>query len=193
MKKISLAWILSSIFFAGCVVNYRPVIDKNTLTEKGTTAIYADTVLFMVHDKIWTYEPSDLTDYYSAYYITVRNDGVENINIGREDFHLVDDEQNQSDAVSIEELLSHFAPNDEGYPDKFARSRIVPPFSENKVTNMEKRRNLQRYAFVFGDVLPKAKKSGFVFFPRQSSALKSYTLFFKDKSIKFQRVEKSIF
>ncbi|MBN2461345.1 MAG: hypothetical protein JXB60_07030 [Candidatus Cloacimonetes bacterium] len=179
--------LLISIVFTACSMRYVPLPSPGVEIVEEVAVISAEDVLLTVENRYWTKEPDNLSDYFSTFFISAKNLTKSSINITPEDINLLDQFGNQFDIVStdyVEKML---------LPDDFDL-RIVELVGEKEPALVdewrEAKQNLITYSFHFGTILPGAKKSGFIFYPRLASKNIKCSVIFRNQRINFIRNDK---
>lgn len=178
----------------GCAIQYLPlgepdaqIIDKAYFYRAQDTEIVAQ-------NKFWTKEPQNLNDYFTTFYVAVKNITAEKMEITKSDFALLDQDGNQYDPLDVEQIedmllhnqlenyiISEIESSDEdsliGYND---HRNVLEDWRRAK-------KNLLLESFNFGEIYPNAKRSGYLFFPKMKPANDQLTLIYRDKPFKFGR------
>lgn len=166
-------------------MRYLPVPSPNVTITDDYALVRQNGIVFAISDQYWTKEPQNLSDYFSTFYIMVRNVSNEKINVSAQDIYLVDENQKQYDIVLPENLYKLMDPDSEIQdPDRF-------PFTmDNQQEILQKRllvrRNLNVESYGFGEIIPGANKSGFIYFNRLPSKIKKLTIYYKNTPIPFE-------
>ena len=195
MKSLKIILLLLvSLIFISCTIKYLPVKEKGVIISEGYGIIKDDDFVFAAANEYWIKEPQNLTDYFTTFHISITNKTKEKMKITPLDISLLDAEENQFDTVDLEFIEKMLLPkqleylviqNIEENSDEF--HQLLEDQQNILEEWREAQRNLITYSFRFGEILPGAKKSGFIFFPKISSSNNSCHIFFNDITIKFIR------
>jgi hypothetical protein len=143
-----------------------------------------DDLVFTVENRSWTREPEELTDFFTSFYISVKNRHHEEITIVPDDIFLLDGKDNQFDVVSqdfIEQLLlPHELEFNQFSETGEDQTHLIDEWRKSK-------QNLITYSFHFGKILPGAVKSGFIFYPKLELKNKRCSIVFQNNKIEFIR------
>lgn len=180
--------VFSTIFLvislAGCTTNYAPQISERVKIVDNYAVIQNEEVLFAVAPQLWTKDPQEVSNYYTTLYLTVKNQTKETITVHPNEIKILDEERNQYDVQSVEKVSEIFLWNDPFF-DRFA------PFNDKFEKSLNDRTlaraNIYQDAFSFGDIMPGAKKSGYLFFNKLPTKNKQLTVIFDGEEIVFTR------
>ncbi|HCX73018.1 MAG TPA: hypothetical protein DHM37_04800 [Candidatus Cloacimonas sp.] len=182
IKKLLLLVLL--LFLVSCSIKYVPVKTENIKIQEDYAIWESEQLMFAAENKYWVEEPENITDYFTTFYIIVKNKTDQKIKINASDIGLLDEKGNQYDVVDtkyIEDLL---------LPREFEFDQITD-ISEDQPQLLEDwrdaKKNLILESFSFGVILPNAQKSGFIFFPKIHSKNNYCSIIFKDAVLKFIR------
>jgi len=196
MKRYIFSLLLFVLLFSACTIKYVPVqADGVTVTDDfGINRTKAYT--FAAANEYWNKEPQELTNYFTTFYISIQNRKRDNLKVEMSDFGLIDQNGNQYDIVTQDYIENLLAPRQIDYllinENKKEFIDTEEFFIEQKQVMEEWRtaqNNLITYSFHFGNILPGAKKSGYIFFPKLESENAECELRYNDKSIKFIRLD----
>ncbi|MDP8201747.1 MAG: hypothetical protein P9M11_06350 [Candidatus Tenebribacter burtonii] len=196
MKRYIFSLLLFVLLFSACTIKYVPVqADGVTVTDDfGINRTKAYT--FVAANEYWNKEPQELTNYFTTFYISIQNRKRDNLKVEMSDFGLIDQNGNQYDIVTQDYIENLLAPRQIDYllinENKKEFIDTEEFFIEQKQVMEEWRtaqNNLITYSFHFGNILPGAKKSGYIFFPKLESENAECELRYNDKSIKFIRLD----
>ncbi len=171
----------------GCAVIYYPAASEQVNIVDGFGVVKNDSLLLAVSYKFWVKEPQELTDYFSTFYITIRNRTDDRLTVLPDDISLLDEEGNQYDAVLPEEILNLLIPEEILF-DQF--NQFEEENSDIYENWREAKNNLLTDSFSYGAILPQAQKAGYVFFPRLKSSNQSCRFVYGDQIIEFIREKK---
>ena len=196
MKRSIFPILLLVLIFSACTIKYVPVqTDGVTITDDfGVNRTKAYT--FAAANEYWNKEPQELTNYFTTFYVSIQNRKRDDLEVEMSDFGLIDQNGNQFDVVTQDYIENLLAPRQIDYllinENEEELIDTEEFFNEQKQV-MEKWRiaqnNLITYSFHFGKILPGAKKSGFLFFPKLESENAECELRYNDRSIKFIRLD----
>ena len=189
--------LLVTAFFISCTVKYLPVKEKGIIISEGYGIMKNDDFVFAAANEYWVKEPQNLTDYFTTFHISIRNKSEEKMKITPMDISLLDEDENQFDTVDLEFIEKMLLPKQLEYlviqniEDDSDAFRTLLEDQKNILEEWrEAQRNLITYSFRFGEILPGAKKSGFIFFPKIFSSNNSCRIIFRDIGIQFTRGDK---
>jgi hypothetical protein len=177
--------LIALLLLSACAANYIPQPGDGIVVDKATAAVRSEGSLFTVSMRPWYRTPESLNDYYSSFYITLKNTGAVPLRIDPRDIVLVDETDRQYDVVSIdmvEDLLLGDDPN----------PLLLTPEQQDELNRKraDARKNLWQDSFAFGDVVPNAMKSGFVFFNRIPWDNQRCRILYRGLPIEFSRQKK---
>lgn len=168
------------LFLSGCAVK--------TWTVEGPSEA-SDGLKVKVGSDTWKYHPSDLHHHLIPIHIEVENLRDEPVSIRREEVYLVDDKGNQYNSLEPRDVAGvlrrsygvgfSFGLGYWSAPVGLWWSPYYSPSARDEVYP-----DILNKAFTFGQVQPKNRLSGFVYFPKVPEDTKSLTLYVK--SYKFQ-------
>ncbi len=181
-KIICLLFVLGML--SSCAIKYLPVSAEGVTIADDYGIIDRKDFVFAVANKYWVKEPQNLTDFFTTFYISYKNKTEKKIAIKPNDIGLLDSSGNQFDAVSIDYVLDLLVPKEITFENSFD----IP---ENQRQIWEDWRDAKNHlmadSFHFGSILPGAKKSGFVFFPKLRSENRTCKIIFQETGIEFVR------
>ena len=196
MKRFIFPLSLLVLIFSACTIKYVPVQTEGvTITDNfGVNRTKAYT--FAAANEYWNREPQELTNYFTTFYVSIQNRKRDDLQVEMSDFGLIDQNGNQYDVVTQVYIENLLAPRQIDYllVNENEKELIDTEdfFNEQKQVMEEWRTaqsNLITHAFHFGKILPGAKKSGFLFFPKLESGNAECELRYNDMSIKFIRLD----
>ena len=183
-KKYKLFSLIIMSIIISCTIKYIPVPSKMVSVTDNHAVIKMKNYIIITENKYWVKEPQNLTDYFTTFYITIINRTEDKIKIIPQDFSLLDENGNQFDIIDNEQIEKLLLPQE----IKFEPIINVTDKQQQLLENwINARKNLMSESFHFGSILPKARKSGFIFFTRLPSDNKKCDLIFKDNKINFIR------
>jgi hypothetical protein len=195
MKSFLIALIIAGALLAGgCATRYLPVDGGGAIVVQDAYLYQDEASELIAQNRSWVRDPQNLNDYFTTFYVTVKNRRSEKLSISRNDFALLDEEGNQSDPLSIEQLEDVLLHNELQYLvvkniEEQEEQKFVT--IENQVDTLEEwrraKRNLISESFTFGDIYPQAKRTGYLFFPKVNITNDELTLIYKSKQLKFVR------
>ncbi len=198
MKSLKIILLLLiTVFFISCTIKYLPFKEKGIIISEGYGIIKNDDFIFAAANEYWVKEPQNLTNYFTTFHISISNKTKEKMKITPMDITLLDEDENQFDTVDLEFIEKMLLPKQLEYlviKNIEDDSDIFRSLMEDQKNILEEwreaQRNLITYSFRFGETLPGAKKSGFIFFPKISSSNYSCQIIFRGISIQFTRGDK---
>lgn len=197
MNRYIFPLLLIVIIFSACSIKYVPLQTNDVAVADGFGILRANTFTFAAANEYWNKEPQELTNYFTTFYISIQNRKREELQVDTSDFGLIDQAGNQYDVVTYEYIENLISPRQIDYlmlnDDKNGLLDTEEFFNDQKQVMEEWRiaqNNLITYSFRFGNILPGAKKSGYIFFPKLESDNIECELRFNDMSIQFMRLDK---
>ncbi|MDP8268648.1 MAG: hypothetical protein P9L97_07975 [Candidatus Tenebribacter davisii] len=196
MKRLIFPLLLLVLIFTGCTIRYVPVQSDGVTITDNFGVKKAKDFTFAAANEYWNKEPQKLTNYFTTFYISIQNRERKEMEVTMSDFGLIDQNGNQFDVITQDYIENLLAPRQIDYlllnENKEEPINTEDFFNEQKLI-MEKwrtaRNNLLTYSFHFGKIMPGAKKSGFLFFPKLESENAECILKFNDMSINFIRLD----
>lgn len=187
MKFIKLICsVLSTAIIMSCSTLYIPIPSEDVDISEGFGIIKTNDFVLAASNKFWVKEPQELTDYFITFYISFRNISGDKITIDPAEISLLDEDGSQFDVVLPEEVINLLMPEEIMF-DQF--NQIEEDNEEVYEAWRDARNNLLIETFHFGNVLPNAQKTGYIFFPKLKSKNQSCKIVFKDLQIDFIREE----
>jgi hypothetical protein len=186
------------VIISSCTIKYIPVKSENVIITDDYAVIKTKAWTFAAENKYWIKEPQNLTDYFTTFYIQVKNRQNKDMEIKSSDISLLDEEGNQFDVVSLDYIEKLLLPKQLEY-------LVIANIESEKLTDTqqlfedqrrileewrEAKKNLITYSLSFGKIISGAKKSGFIFFPKLASGNKSCQLVYRNNKIQFRRGDK---
>ena len=196
MKRSIFSLLLLVLIFSACTIKYVPVqTDGVTIADDfGVNRTKAYT--FAAANEYWNKEPQELTNYFTTFYVSIQNRTRDELQVEVNDFGLIDQNGNQFDVITHDYIEKLLAPRQIDYllinENKEELIDTEEFFNEQKAVMEEWRtaqNNLITYSFHFGNIMPGAKKSGYIFFPKLESENAECELRYDDRSIKFIRLD----
>jgi len=175
--------LMGVILYTGCSLKYLPEKTPGISVLESAAILENEELYFTIENKLWTKEPEDLTDYFTTFYITIRNRTPDILEINSDDIILLDDEDNQYDIVPqdyIEQLLLPHELEFSQFTDSDNQAYLIDEWRKSK-------QNLITHSFHFGRILSGAMKSGYIFYPKLDLKSTKCKIIFKNNSIKFIR------
>jgi phage anti-repressor protein len=176
MKRSIFSLLLLVLIFSACTIKYVPVqTDGVTIADDfGVNRTKAYT--FAAANEYWNKEPQELTNYFTTFYVSIQNRTRDELQVEVNDFGLIDQNGNQFDVITHDYIEKLLAPRQIDYllinENKEELLDTEEFFNEQKAVMEEWRtaqNNLITYSFHFGNIMPGAKKSGYIFFPKLES------------------------
>ena len=197
MKIFRMALIIMIFFMVGCTVKYLPISDENVTISEDFGVVKKNDYIFAAENRYWIKEPTELSNYFTSFYVSIKNRTANQQDIEMKNFALIDENGNQYDVVSNEYIELLIQPNQLDFivVNQHTDSNLLDTdelFNEHKSVMerwYESKENLIRYSFRFGTVFAGARKSGYIFFPRVEDANKRLKLIYKEAEINFSRVD----
>jgi len=197
MKRYIISLLLIILLISACSIKYVPLETPDVTISDGFGIKRTKDFTFAAANDYWNKEPQELTNYFTTFYISIQNRTREVLQVEQSDFGLLDQNGNQYDIVTYEYIENMIAPRQIDYlmlnEEKKGLLETEDFFSEQKQLTerwREAQNNLITYSFHFGKILPGAKKSGYIFFPKLESDNHDCELRFADSNIKFIRKDK---
>ena len=195
--KTLLRIVLIAVFMlliASCASRYLPIGGEGLMVINDAYLYQDDEAEVVAQNRYWVREPQNLNDYFTTFYVTVKNRSGKKLNVTSSDFALLDQDGNQSDPLTvdqIEDILLHnelqylVIKNFEGQDDR----KMVSINDQTDTLEQWRRakRNLISDSFTFGDIFPQAKRTGYLFFPKANIKNDELTLIYKTQQMKFKR------
>jgi len=196
MKRFIFPLFLLILILTACTIKYIPVETDGVIITDDFGVKRTKAYTFAAANEYWNKEPQELTNYFTTFYITIQNREREEMQAEITDFGLIDQNGNQFDVVTQEYIENLLVPRQIDYllinENEEELIDTEEFFNEQKQV-MEQWRiaqnNLITYSFHFGKILPGAKKSGFIFFPKLESQNAECELRYNNMSINFIRLD----
>jgi hypothetical protein len=174
------------VILSGCTTRYYPQPTDRVSIVDNYALIEIDNSVLAITPRFWTREPQRLAELFTTYHIIIRNQSPNTITISPADIVLLDEETNQYDAMTASDVSEILFYNEFWYDNRFS------PFPERTDTfstgdKLAARGNLMQDAFHYGEILPGARKSGFIFFSKLPARNRRSTIVFKGEEIVFIR------
>jgi len=183
-KAISSLIILATVLVA-CVAKYVPVRTDKISVSENYAVLKTEDYTLAVSYKFWVNEPQNLTDYFLGLHIILRNKTTEYFTVSQQDFQLLDADGMQYDIVLPDNIPKLLIPQESMFDPLTSDESIMNDFKYAAEQRLAARRNLMSESFHFGKILPAAKKSGYIFFPKLNSDNKKFKLVYKNEVIEF--------
>ena len=175
--------ILLGILFS-CSVRYVPLETAGVRVENGFAIVKTADYVLTLSNRYWTKEPQNLTDYYTTFYVSIRNKTGKEMTVKPSDFVLLDENGNQFDAVLPEQVLELMIPKEINFNSLID---MTPEQKQMRENWQDAKNDLMYESFHFGKIYQGARKNGFIFFPQLKSQNKKCTIIFQEKKIDFVR------
>ena len=182
--------VLFSFVLTSCVARYLPVSSTNISISEDYAVLKTPEHSLAVAYKYWVKEPQNLTDHLTAIHIVLRNKTEEELLVSSSDFHLLDSEGNQTDVILPEQISQLLIPDEPYYDPLISDENILNEYIYAAEQRMSARSNLMTESFHFGNILPGAKKSGFIFFQKLEGDNAGFKISYKGNLIEFIREKK---
>ena len=199
MRKILLvlAAVVLSCVFASCSIKYVPVASPEISITDDYAVVKSKEMTFAIENQYWIKEPQNLTDYFTTFYASIKNNTEHSIDLNASDIILLDENDNQFDLVELDFIEKMLLPKQIEYliinsieesDDLLQDSQQFLQDQQDALERWRKAKtNLITYSLSFGSIYPGAKKSGFIFFPRLPSQNNKCKIILRDKTIEFIR------
>ena len=200
MRKILSTLLFAAVLccvFSSCTIKYVPVASPNISITDDYAVIKSKDITFAIENQYWIKEPQNLTDYFTTFYVSIKNNSKQKIEINAHDIILLDENENQYDLVSIDFIERMLLPKqieylvieniDESEQPVMDANQILEDQQEALEKWRESQANLITYSLTFGTIHPGARRSGFIFFPRLLSKNNKCKIVFQDNMIEFIR------
>ena len=169
---------------SSCALSYMPVKTDKIFINEDFALVNTEDFSLAVKSTYWSKEPELLSSYYSVFYFSLKNISDRKMTISSKDFSLLDENRNQHDVIKKEDMIEMLE-----YQMSDFDSMFIPP--EERKTNLEKklsgRRNIDKFVINFGDIMPNATKSGYIFFQELDSRNSKCSFIYKDTEIVFKK------
>ncbi len=195
MYLLSLIMVIFSL--VSCTIKYLPIPTQHIVISDDFAVVKETDFTFAVENQYWIKNPQNLTDYFTTFYISVKNRTSEKMNIEPGDVVLLDENGNQYDAVTIDYIEQMLLPKQLEYLiiNTIEDDNNIKTSSEDTLREKQDRleewreakQNLLTYSFHFGNILPSAKKSGFIFFPKLPAKNNKCKVIFRNRDVEFIR------
>lgn len=186
-KSLLLGLFLSLLFLVGCGYKYLPKPDKDLMISDDYAIWKQQDFVFTVTEQMWIKDPQYLSDHYNTFFVRIQNTSAQPILISKNQFAYLDENRTQTDPVTPDEVLDLMMRDESLYTDQF----MVPIEKQQEIQQRKStiQRNLITDSFQFGEILPRAAKQGFIYFPKAKNPLKEFILVFRNKEITFERTK----
>jgi len=174
------------IAISGCAAVYLPVASEDVEVSEDFGILKTEDYILAVSHKFWVKEPQELTDYFITFYLSFRNLSAEKVSIAPEDINLLDENGSQYDIVLPEAVLELLQPEEILF-DQF--NELDEEDDQIYESWKEAKNNLLMDTFNFGNILPGARKEGYVFFPRPASKNSSCRIVYNDLFLQFRKAD----
>jgi len=182
-----LVFLLLNILLIGitsCTVRYYPQPSDHITVIDGYAVMQVDGLSMAIMPRAWAREPQRVNDYFTTYYMVVINQTSNTITVSPEDISLLDDERNQYDALLYDDVAAVLM-RDDFFLDRFSPTQdTYQTASDDRILG---RAYLMQDSFHYGDILPNARKSGYLFFKKLSARNQKNIVMYKDQEIIFAR------
>ena len=197
-RMIYLLSLIMMIFsLVSCTIKYVPVPTQHVVISDDFAVMKDLDYTFAVENQYWIKEPQNLTDYFTTFFISVKNRTSDKMTIDMGDVVLLDENDNQFDVVTTEYIEQMLLPKqleyliintiEETNNEKISAEDALREKQNRLEDWREAKQNLMTYSFRFGNILPNAKKSGFIFFPKLPAKNNKCKVVFRNREIEFIR------
>jgi len=185
MKKIIL--LFTVVLIISCSIKYVPVKTASVIIAEDIAIVENPEFTFAIENRYWIKEPDNLSDYFTTFFVTIKNKTSQKLELDPSDISLLDQLGNQFDVVSIDYLENMLLPDDFELNIKKRIDNTNPDYVEEW---RDAKQNLITYSLHFGAILPGARKSGYIFYPKLNAKNFECRIIFKDNVIQFVRSDK---
>jgi hypothetical protein len=185
MKFIFVSFCL--LILIGCTSRYIPVEGGDVSVQDEFGIVKRDDLILIIQNKYWNIEPKKVNDFFETFHISIQNRTDEVIEVREADMFLLDEDGNQYDSIPVKNVEHLILPDELRFEHFTELNEEQPQIIEDW---QEAKQNLMRNSFHFGRILPNAKRSGFVYFSKLSSANQKCKIVFQDITIPFERNDK---
>ncbi len=180
--------VLMILSVIGCGQQFMPIATDSVKTDEEYGVLQTDDIKLIAANRYWNMDPMDVSEYYTTYYVIIKNRSDKQIVIEAEDLKLADEYGNQYDAFPDEDVLDF-------YGQRVLSKRAILYNDTESINTLENdyeitRRNLMQNSFYFGKLNPGNQKSGFIFFRRIPSRYTTHKLQYKNYEIEFKKIKK---
>jgi hypothetical protein len=185
------------VLLSSCSVKYLPIQADDVKITDDFAIVKSNEITFAVENKFWIKEPQNLTDYFTTFYVSIKNNTSQKLEINQHDIVLLDEYGNQYDVVSLDYIENLLLPKqieflyidtiEQTDTETTDKLQLLEQQKDMLEKWREAKKNLITYSLHFGSLHPGAQKSGFIFFPRLSSQNSKCKILFQDKTIEFIR------
>lgn len=191
---VKLIFLLILVVFVGCTARYLPVASGDVRVNEELAYVKNSDYFFSVERRNWYRQPEDINDYFTCFYVVVKNRSKEDMKVLKKDFYLIDEAEeieetgSSEEAISPDRLETYFVP----LANRMGSSEFgneVESWNQQQENALAIRDNIFSYSFHFGILPAQTQREGYIFFPKLSNKNKKYSLKFKDKLIEFRKVE----
>lgn len=200
MRKFILTLLSAGVLccvFSSCTIKYLPVASSDISITDDYAVIKGKDITFAIENQYWIKEPQNLTDYFTTFYVSIKNNTDRRIDVDIDDIILLDENDNQYDIVDLPYIERMLLPKqieylvintiEESDDQKLDAQQYLQEQKDALEKWREAKANLITYSLAFGTIHPGAKRSGFIFFPRLLSKNNKCKILFRDKTIEFIR------
>lgn len=188
-QSLSLIVLFTFFLVTACSSGYLPQANKSVSVNNGYAVLDKEGVVLTLNYQQWVNEPQKLPQYYTSFYLTIRNRTEETITIKPESITLLDEDNNQYDLVSPAAISEILLSNEFFFNNWTQGSETLSSERHEEIINsrMLGRANIMQEAFHFGDILSGAQRKGYIFFNRLPSKNRRITISFADENIIFTK------
>ncbi len=186
--------VILLMIISGCAVHYLPVGGEGVQVINDAYVYQDQDSELVAQNRYWVRDPQNLNDYFTTFYVTVKNRSNQKLDIANNDFALLDQNGNQSDPLSIEQIEDILLHNELQY---LIVKNIEEQDEQKYITIRDQtdtleewrraKRNLISDSFAFGEIFPQAKRTGYLFFPKVNIKNDELTLIYRSQQMKFRR------
>lgn len=185
-----LIFLLFLIGLAGCTARYLPVANDVVRVSDELAYLKNSDYFFSVERRNWYRSPEEINNYFTCFYVTVKNRSQADMKVLQKDFFLIDDTGSSEQAINPDRLEEYFVPvASRMSSSELAAGNEVESWNQTQENALAVRDNIFSYSFHFGILPAQTQREGYIFFPKISSKNKKYSLKFKSELIEFRKIE----
>jgi len=186
--------VVLMMLITSCASRYLPVGGEGLMVVNDAYLYQDNKAEVVAQNRYWVREPQNLNDYFTTFYVTVKNRSGKKLDVQSSDFALLDQDGNQSDPLSVDQIENILLHNELQYlvikniEEQDDRKMVTINDQTDTLEQWRRsKRNLISDSFTFGDIFPNAKRTGYLFFPKVNIKNDELTLIYKTQQMKFRR------
>lgn len=194
LKSRHWLFLITVFIISGCAVHYLPVPDSNIKIINDSYYFQGMDTEIVAKHSYWVRDPQNLNDYFTTFYVSVKNRTDAKLDISNNDFALLDQYGYQFDPLSVQQIEDVLLHNELQYlivkniEEQDEKQFLTIDSQTDKLEEWRRaKRNLITDSFTFGEIYPQAKRSGFLFFPKVNIKNDELTLIYRSQQFKFRR------